>query len=195
MASKSQRRIAQELGKNWKPKGPPVFNWARGGYRPKKAPDQRWNIVKGDRVKCINGPHRGQSGIVQHVLRASSRLIVEGVNVRKRMLYDPNDPDRVRRPVMAPCSVHYSNFNLICPMTQLPTRVKRNYLDDGTLVRVAVRSGAHIDMPPFERKKPKNLDVGDKDTDEDAVNAVTYDPLEDRQLWATGFVDGERRIF
>lgn len=194
MASRSQRRIAQELGKNWKQKGPPVYNWARGRQK-KKAPDQRWNIVKGDRVKCINGPYRGQSGVVQVVLRASNRLIVEGVNVRKRMLYDPNDPDRVRRPVDAPASVHYSNFNLICPLTQLPTRVKRGYLDDGTLVRVAVRSGGHIPMPEFERKKPKNLEVGDKDTEEDAVNAVTYDPLEDQRLWASGFVDGERRLF
>ena len=56
------------------------FPWARGKRRKPVEPNHRWSIVRGDKVVVVNGRHRGQSGVVQHVLRQSNRLIVEGVN-------------------------------------------------------------------------------------------------------------------
>jgi large subunit ribosomal protein L24 len=162
------------------------FPWARGKRRKPVEPNHRWSIVRGDKVVVVNGRHRGQSGVVQHVLRQSNRLIVEGVNVRDRMLYAPGDEEKVKVKTAAPCSVHYSNVNLVCPVTSLPTRVARRFLDDGTRVRVAVRSGAIIELPEVlkERHTPRTPGVpGPKDTDEADVLAVTYDPDADAAAW------------
>ena len=66
------------------------YPWAR----PKKAkqPPQinRWNILRGDKVVVVNGRHRGQSGIVQKVLRSTNRLIVDDVNVVSVLGYHPH---------------------------------------------------------------------------------------------------------
>ena len=174
------------------------FPWARGRRRKVVDEVERWNVVRGDKVVVVNGRHRGQSGVVQHVLRKSNRLIVEGVNVRDRLLYAPGDEDKVKVKTPAPCSVHYSNVNLVCPVTNLPTRVARRFLDDGTRVRVAVRSGAIIEMPEVlkERHKPRAPGVpGRKDTEEDDVLEVTYDPEADCATWMKGLDDSGVRIF
>lgn len=41
----------------------------------------RWNIVRGDLVKVIQGPQTGQQGKVLTVLRSKNRVIVDGVNM------------------------------------------------------------------------------------------------------------------
>jgi large subunit ribosomal protein L24 len=144
-------------------------------------------------VVVVNGRHRGQSGIVQKVLRSTNRLIVEDVNVGDRMLYSKGDEDKVKTPTKAPRSIHYSNVNLVCPVTNLPTRVARRFLDDGTRVRVAVRSGAIIEKPAVltERHKPRSTQAGPRDTPEDHVLEVTYDPVVDAEQWRRRELDEE----
>ena len=76
-------------------------------------------------------------------------------------------------------SIHYSNVNLVDPVTGLPTRVRRKILEDGTKVRVAKKSGAIIPRPEIllERRKPKNMTVTEScTTDADAVWEITYKP-------------------
>ena len=173
------------------------FPWARGKRRKPVSEIGRWNVVRGDKVVVVNGRHRGQSGVVQHVLRKQNRLIVENVNVRQRMLYAPGDEEKVKVRTAAPCSVHYSNVNLVCPVTNLPTRVARRFLDDGTRVRVATRSGAIIEMPEVlrERHTKKAAAVpGVKDTEEADVLEVTYDAAADRAAWGRGLDADGRRI-
>jgi transcription antitermination factor NusG len=41
----------------------------------------KWNIVRGDFVRVIQGPQSGHDGKVLHVLRKQNRVIVEGVNM------------------------------------------------------------------------------------------------------------------
>jgi transcription antitermination factor NusG len=41
----------------------------------------RWNIVKGDTVKVIQGPQTGGQGKILQVLRKDNRVIIEGVNM------------------------------------------------------------------------------------------------------------------
>mmetsp|Transcript_93739 Transcript_93739/g.268260 ORF Transcript_93739/g.268260 Transcript_93739/m.268260 type:complete len:145 (+) Transcript_93739:119-553(+) len=80
---------------------------------------------------------------------------------------------------MAPASMHYSNVNLVDPVTGEATRVKRAYLEDGTKVRIAKRSGAIIEKPEYKPSRPKNLIAGPKDTPSEDVLAVTYKPFTD----------------
>lgn len=46
---------------------------------------KKWNIVRGDLVKVIQGPQAGQQGRVLKVIRPKNRLIIDGVN----MVSDP----------------------------------------------------------------------------------------------------------
>lgn len=150
--------------------------------------------MRGDKVIVVNGKHSGQTGTVQHVLRAKSRIIVDGVNMGTRMLYDKRDPQRIAQATNAPRSIHYSNVNLICPMTNLPTRIRRAFLEDGTRIRIAVRSGATIPYPKWERRTPRKTAIGEKDTPEHDVLEVTYDPDRDCKLWETTLVDSVRQL-
>lgn len=43
-------------------------------------------IKKGDKVKVISGKYRGSEGLVTGVLTKKDRVLVEGVNVKKRTL-------------------------------------------------------------------------------------------------------------
>ncbi|MEJ2336288.1 MAG: 50S ribosomal protein L24 [Gemmatimonadales bacterium] len=45
---------------------------------------QRVHVRRGDRVKVIAGNYKGVTGQVLSVIPAENRVIVEGVNVRKR---------------------------------------------------------------------------------------------------------------
>lgn len=78
--------------------------------------------------------------------------------------------------------VHYSNVNLVDPVTGKPTRIGMRFLEDGTKVRVAKRSGAVIPRPDDVltiRKTPRRVDVGPKDTAAADAHAATFDPAED----------------
>lgn len=41
----------------------------------------KWNIVRGDFVRVIQGPQTGQQGKVMQVLREKNRVLIEGVNM------------------------------------------------------------------------------------------------------------------
>ena len=168
------------------PKDPPtLLRWARGKKEKKKDVIRRWTIVKGDKVAVVNGNCEGQRGVIQKVFRDKNLVIVEGVNVRRRLVDDEANPNGDRIPKDVPCVIHYSNVNLICPLTDLPTRVRHRYVN-GKRTRFAARSGAEIPKPEIKIDKVPEL-VGDYDTDPDDVLTVTYDPLHDRNAWVGGF--------
>eukprot|EP01036_Dinobryon_divergens_P051742 gene51742-69248_t len=75
----------------------------------------RWNIVRGDQVQVIQGPQVGQKGKVIHVLRTDNRVIIEGVNMRRRIVKPGLDGSTPGKIILKPCSVHYSNVMLLDP--------------------------------------------------------------------------------
>jgi large subunit ribosomal protein L24 len=87
-----------------------------GKHKSKVDPSQRWNIVKGDKVQVIQGPQTGQRGTIIDVIRASNRVVVEGCNMRRRIVKPKMDgtPGKL---VTKPCSIHYSNVMLIDPVS------------------------------------------------------------------------------
>jgi large subunit ribosomal protein L24 len=74
----------------------------------------RWNIVKNDKVRVIQGPSAGEEGIVTAVLRPKNRVIVEGCNMRRRTVAPQMDGTPGKMVVRA-CSIHYSNVMLVDP--------------------------------------------------------------------------------
>mmetsp|Transcript_4195 Transcript_4195/g.6335 ORF Transcript_4195/g.6335 Transcript_4195/m.6335 type:complete len:194 (-) Transcript_4195:1373-1954(-) len=175
-------KIFKQLGKNVKRPSPQLKEAAN---------KTRWNIVRGDRVQIIskNHPEKGKQGIVKAVLRDRDRVIVEGVNMANRHMKGDPDKGIPGRTVSMERSIHYSNVNLVDPVTGLPTRVARKFMEDGTKVRVSKRSGAVIPKPDIltMRKKPISSIVTDSDTLEDDVWEMTYvHPLEKRAAGGGG---------
>ncbi|KAL7480996.1 hypothetical protein ACHAW6_006670 [Cyclotella cf. meneghiniana] len=140
---------------------------------------RRWNIVRGDTVQVIqrNHPEYGKQGTVSAVLRDQNRVIVENLNLGPKRI--KGDPERgiKGQTVMAERSIHYSNVNLVDPVTGFPTKVTYSFLEDGTKVRISKRSGAIIPKPDILKQKPVRNLIASEDSDtmnEDDVWGVTY---------------------
>ena len=100
-------------------------------------------IRRGDRVRVMRGNERGKEGTVLRVDREANRVVVEGVNLRKRHRRpSPMDPEGGIISFEAP--IHASNVMLLDPASQEPTRTRVQVAADGAKERVAVKSGRTI---------------------------------------------------
>lgn len=103
-------------------------------------------IVKGDRVRVIRGNYREQEGTVLRVLRDEGRVVVEGVNLRKRHQRPTQDnPEGGIVSFEAP--IHISNVMLIDPETGGASRVRIQKNADGSKDRISVKSGNPVPRP------------------------------------------------
>ncbi len=119
-----------------------------GGRRVKRARlrPRKLHIRRGDRVKVIRGNNAGAEGAVLRVIPKESRVVVEGVNMRKRHTR-PSQANPEGGIVTFEAPIHISNVMLIDPATGDPTRVRSRVDKDGTKERISVRSGNPIPKP------------------------------------------------
>lgn len=103
-------------------------------------------LVKGDRVRVIRGNHRDSEGVILRVMRDVGRVVVEGVNQRKRH-QRPSQENPEGGIITFEAPIHISNVMLIDPETGDASRVRRQLAGDGTKERVAVKSGNVIPRP------------------------------------------------
>eukprot|EP00940_MAST-03C_sp_MAST-3C-sp2_P002362 g2362.t1 len=139
------------------------------------APLKKWNIKKGDTVQIIgplSGKDIGKQGVVKAVLRKKNRVIVQGLNLRRRNIRASDEIEGGVHSVESP--IHVSHVNIVCPETKEPTGVQRKWLDDGTKVRVAKVSGAIIPEPEWERASERP-EAGPEDTSPEAVLRKTFE--------------------
>ena len=98
----------------------------------------KFKIRKGDQVVVITGRDKGKKGEVLEVLRAESRVRVQGVNMVKRhRRATQNDAGGI---VSKEAPLHISNVAHVDPESGAATRVGFE-VKDGEKVRVAKRSG------------------------------------------------------
>ncbi len=98
----------------------------------------KFKIKKGDQVVVITGRDKGKKGEVLEVLRAKSRVRVQGVNMVKRQRRaTQNDAGGI---VSMEAPLHISNVAHVDPESGAATRVGFE-VKDGEKVRVAKRSG------------------------------------------------------
>jgi large subunit ribosomal protein L24 len=103
----------------------------------------KMTIRKGDRVKVLRGNERGKEGTVMRVDREKNRVVIEGVNIRKRHRKpSAMDPEGGIMSFEAP--VHASNVMLLDPTTGGPTRVRTQRKEGAAADRIAVKSGRVI---------------------------------------------------
>ena len=98
----------------------------------------KFKIKKGDQVVIITGREKGKKGEVLEVLRAESRVRVQGVNMVKRhRRATQNDAGGI---VSMEAPLHISNVAHVDPESGAATRVGFE-VKDGEKMRVAKRSG------------------------------------------------------
>ena len=103
-------------------------------------------IVKGDRVRVIRGNFRDLEGTVMSIERSKNRVVIEGVNMRKRHRR-PTEQNPDGGIVTFESPVHVSNVMLIDPASGEASRVRIAVGADGEKERIAVRSGNPVPKP------------------------------------------------
>ena len=97
------------------------------------------NLVKGDKVIVIAGRDKGKTGTIQKVIPETNRVVVEGVNLRKKTNKpSQKNPDGGIVEIYAP--IDASNVMLVDPKTKKPTRIGHKMVKVKK-VRFAKKSG------------------------------------------------------
>ena len=103
-------------------------------------------VVKGDRVRVIRGNFRDQEGTVLRTMRDKNRVVVEGVNMRKRH-ERPSQLNPEGGIVTFEAPIHVSNVMLIDSASGDASRIRMRVEADGTKERISVKSGNPIPKP------------------------------------------------
>ncbi len=105
-------------------------------------------IKKGDTVEVISGSFedKGKRGEVIKVLPEERRVVVQGVNIRKKHQRQVQTQGRTLNPgiIEFEGSIDISNVMLVCPKCDKPTRVAVQR-DGEKVVRVCKKCQALID--------------------------------------------------
>ena len=101
------------------------------------------NLKKGDQVIVISGEYKGSTGTVQKAFPKINKVIIEGVNVRKKHRKpSQGNPEGSIVDMYAP--IDASNVAILDPKNNKATRVGYQVVD-GKKVRVAKKSNTVID--------------------------------------------------
>ncbi|HEV8382097.1 MAG TPA: 50S ribosomal protein L24 [Gemmatimonadales bacterium] len=101
------------------------------------------HIAKGDTVRVISGDDKGKDGRVLQVNPKTFRLTIEGVNIVKKH-QKARTPEQESKIIEMPAPIAASKVMLLDPKSGHPTRVRRRRDKDGTIERIAARSGQPI---------------------------------------------------
>ena len=105
------------------------------------------HIVKGDTVVLRRGREKGKRGTVKAVFPKDGVATVEGLNVVKRHTKQGANGAKSAGIFEKEAPIPISALQVIDPKTNLPSRVRRVRKDDGSVVRVSVRSGEDLLVP------------------------------------------------
>ncbi len=100
------------------------------------------HVTKGDTVRVISGDDAGKQGKILRVFPKTGRVLVDGVNIVKR--HQRATQTSEAGIVEKPAPIHHSKVMLLDPKSGEPTRVRRRKDKDGTVERIAVKSGQSI---------------------------------------------------
>jgi large subunit ribosomal protein L24 len=100
-------------------------------------------LKKGDRVVVLSGRDKGKEGDILQVMLKDGRAVVSGINLVIRHTRQTQNQQGGR--LSKEASIDLSNIALVDPKDGGPTRVGFKFLEDGTKVRYAKKSGEVID--------------------------------------------------
>ena len=99
------------------------------------------HIKKGMKVKVISGNHKGSEGTILEVFPQKQRLIVEGVNFRKRATR-PTQENPSGGFVDREATLHISNVMVL--HAGQASRVGYRILDDGSKIRISKKTNEEV---------------------------------------------------
>ena len=97
-------------------------------------------IKKGDTVKILSGKDRGKKAGVVRVLPKIRRIIVDGVNLKKKHRRSRRE-DHKGEIILIPAPLAVSAVELICPSCGKPTRVGYSSNEAKQKVRMCKKCG------------------------------------------------------
>ena len=78
----------------------------------------KYKVKKGTEVVVITGEHKGKKGKILEVLRDSQRVIIEGVNLRKKFLKKSQENPNGGI-IEKEMPIHYSNIKVIADKSEV----------------------------------------------------------------------------
>ena len=99
-------------------------------------------IKKGDTVQVLSGNDKGKTGEVLEVIPKTNRVIVKGVNIRKKHI-KPKKQGEEGGIIPLECSIHSSKVNVVCPKCNKATRIAVKK-EDNEKIRICKKCGATI---------------------------------------------------
>ncbi len=99
-------------------------------------------IRKGDNVQVLSGNDKGKTGEVLEVIQKEDKVVVKGVNVRKKHVKARKQGDESGI-IPVECAIPVSNVNVVCPKCGKVTKVGYR-VDNDKKVRVCKKCGAEL---------------------------------------------------
>ncbi len=90
---------------------------------------------KSDLVKVLSGNAKGVTGKILFIDRKKARVIVEGVNIIHRHT-KPSQKNQQGGIVKREAPINISNVQLMCPKTNMPTRIGMEVVKDPTTGKI-----------------------------------------------------------
>ncbi|CAD7952155.1 unnamed protein product [Amoebophrya sp. A25] len=130
---------------------------------------QTWKLAPGDDVKVLSGKDKSKEGVVLAVDKRRNMVKVKGCNMQTLK-------DKEGKKVRVERKIHYSNINLLDPVTREATRVGLHFQPDGAILRVSKKSGQVIPWPErqFKRFDTEMQVTHEKDTEPADALEKTY---------------------
>jgi large subunit ribosomal protein L24 len=99
-------------------------------------------LKKGDTVKIISGKDRGKTGKITHALIEKNKIVVEGINIRKKHMR-PKKQGQKGQTIQMPMPIDVSNVMIVCPACSKITRIGAKTAGNKK-VRVCKKCGAEM---------------------------------------------------
>ena len=99
-------------------------------------------IKKGDNVQVLSGNDKGKTGEVLEVIPKANKVVVKGVNVRKKHVKARRQGEESGI-ISVECSVPVSKVNVVCPKCGKATKVGYS-IEKDKKVRICKKCGAKI---------------------------------------------------
>ena len=99
-------------------------------------------VKKGDTVQVLSGNDKGKTGEVLEVKPKQEKVIVKGVNIRKKHV-KPRKQGEEGGIIPVECAIHSAKVNVVCPKCKAATKI--GYSEEkGEKVRVCKKCGAKL---------------------------------------------------
>ena len=98
-------------------------------------------LKKGDKVAVLSGNDKGKTGEIQEVIPKTEKIIVKGINIRKKHVKAAQNKEGGIQALEFP--IHSSIVGLVCPKCGKTTRVGY-VIENDKKVRVCKKCGAKI---------------------------------------------------